>query len=79
VVIEGWSGLLAPVGVPPQVLGRLQGGVVQTLALAEIKSAFARQGAKAAPSSSDAFGRLIQSEAQKFSVIIKAAGLEGTQ
>src|SRR5215467_6728007 len=35
VVIEGWSGLLAPVGVPPQVLGRLQGGVVQTLALAE--------------------------------------------
>jgi tripartite-type tricarboxylate transporter receptor subunit TctC len=79
VVIAGWSGLLAPAGVPQQVLHRLQNGVVQILALPEVKSAFARQGARAAPSSSDAFARLIQSEAQKFSVIIKAAGLQGTQ
>jgi tripartite-type tricarboxylate transporter receptor subunit TctC len=79
VIIVGWSGLLAPAGVPPQVLGRLRGGMAQTLALPEVKSAFARQGAKAVGSSSEGFGRLIQSEAQKFSVIIKAAGLEGTQ
>ena len=69
----------AAAGVPPRVLGRLQGGMAQTLALPEVKAAFSRRGAKAAPSSSDAFSRLIQSEAQKFSVIIKAAGLEGTQ
>jgi tripartite-type tricarboxylate transporter receptor subunit TctC len=79
VIIVGWSGLLAPAGVPAPVLGRLQGALAQSLALPEVKTAFARQGAKAVGSSSEGFGRLIQSEAQKFSVIIRAAGLEGTQ
>jgi tripartite-type tricarboxylate transporter receptor subunit TctC len=80
VIMVGWSGLLAPAGVPPQLLDRLQGGIAQSLGLPEVKNAFSRQGARAISGSSpEAFGRLIQSEGQKFSVVIKDAGLEGTQ
>jgi tripartite-type tricarboxylate transporter receptor subunit TctC len=80
VIMVGWSGLLAPAGVPPQLLDRLQGGLAQSLVSPDVKNAFSRQGAKAISSSDpEAFGRLIQSEGQKFSVVIKDAGLEGTQ
>jgi tripartite-type tricarboxylate transporter receptor subunit TctC len=80
VVMVGWSGILAPAGVPPQVLRRLHGALAPIVTSPEVKDAFARQGAKAVSSNTpEAFERYIKSQADKFSAIIKAAGLEGTQ
>jgi tripartite-type tricarboxylate transporter receptor subunit TctC len=79
VVMVGWSGLVAPAGVPPQVLTRLHSGMARILASPEIKDAFARQGSKALSTTPEEFERYIKAEAQKYSAIIKAAGLEGTQ
>jgi tripartite-type tricarboxylate transporter receptor subunit TctC len=80
VVVVGWSGLLAPAGVPPQIINRLHSGLVRALAMPDVKDAISRQGSKAVSSSSpEEFARYIKSEAQKFHVVIKAAGLEGSQ
>ena len=80
VVVVGWSGLLAPAGVPPQIIDRLYSGMAKALAMPDAKEAILRQGSKAVSSSSpDAFGRYIKSEAEKFHAVIKAAGLEGSQ
>jgi tripartite-type tricarboxylate transporter receptor subunit TctC len=80
VVVEGWSGLLAPAGVPPQIIGRLHSAVVRILAMPEVKATIARQGSKAVSSASpEEFARYIKAEAEKFHAIIKTAGLEGTQ
>jgi tripartite-type tricarboxylate transporter receptor subunit TctC len=80
VVVVGWSGLLAPAGVPPQIINRLHSGLVRALAMPDVKDAISRQGSKAVSSSSpEEFARYIQSEAQKFHAVIKAAGLEGSQ
>jgi tripartite-type tricarboxylate transporter receptor subunit TctC len=80
VVVVGWSGLLAPAGVPPQIVGRLYGGMAKALAMPEVKDAILRQGSKAVASASpEAFERYIKSEAEKFHAVIKAAGLEGSQ
>ncbi len=80
VVVVGWSGLLAPAGVPPQIISRLHGGMVKALAMPDVKDAILRQGSKAVSSASpEAFERYIKSEAQKFHPVIKAAGLEGSQ
>jgi tripartite-type tricarboxylate transporter receptor subunit TctC len=80
VVVVGWSGLLAPAGVPPQVVGRLYAGMAKALAMPDVKDAILRQGSKAVASASpDAFERYIKSEAEKFHAVIKAAGLEGSQ
>jgi tripartite-type tricarboxylate transporter receptor subunit TctC len=80
VVVVGWSGLLAPAGVPPQIINRLHSGLVRALAMSDVKDAISRQGSKAVSSSSpEEFARYIKSEAQKFHAVIKAAGLEGSQ
>src|SRR5229473_3544841 len=73
VVVVGWSGLLAPAGVPPQIINRLHSGVVRALAMPDVKDAISRQGSKAVSSSSpEEFAHYIQLEAQKFHAVIKA-------
>jgi tripartite-type tricarboxylate transporter receptor subunit TctC len=80
VVVVGWSGLLAPAGVPPQIISRLYSGMAKALAMPDVKDAISRQGSKAVSSSSpEEFARYIKTEAQKFHAVIKAAGLEGSQ
>jgi tripartite-type tricarboxylate transporter receptor subunit TctC len=80
VIVVGWSGLLAPAGVPPAIINRLHAGMVKALTMPDVKDAILRQGSKAVVSSSpEAFARYIKSEADKFHAVIKAAGLEGSQ
>ncbi len=80
VVVVGWSGLLAPAGVPPQIIAKLHSGMAKALASPDVKEAISKQGSKAVSSSSpEAFERYIKSEAEKFRAVIKAAGLEGSQ
>jgi tripartite-type tricarboxylate transporter receptor subunit TctC len=80
VVVVGWSGLLAPAGVPPHIISRLHSGFVRALAMPDVKDAILRQGSRAVSSSSpEEFARYIQAETQKFRPVIKAAGLEGSQ
>src|SRR5438128_1762144 len=52
VVVVGWSGLLAPAGVPPQIVGKLHGGMAKALAMPDVKEAILKQGSKAVSSSS---------------------------
>jgi tripartite-type tricarboxylate transporter receptor subunit TctC len=80
VIVVGWSGLVAPAGVPPHIVNRLYSGMAKALAMPDVKDAILRQGSKAVSSSSpEAFERYIKSEAEKFHPVIKAAGLEGSQ
>ncbi len=80
VVVVGWSGLLAPAGVPPEIVAKLHAGMVKALAMPDVKEAIFKQGSKAVSSASpEAFARFIKAEADKFHPVIKAAGLEGTQ
>jgi len=80
VVVVGWSGLLAPAGVPPQIISKLYAGMAKALSMADVKDAILKQGSKAVSSASpQAFERYIKSESEKFQPVIKAAGLEGSQ
>ena len=63
VIVVGWSGLFAPAGVPPQIVGRIYDGMAKALS----------------SKSPQDFARYIKSEAEKFHPVIKAAGLEGSQ
>jgi len=80
VVVVGWSGLLAPAGTPPHIIGKLHSGMVKALAMPDVKEAILKQGSKAVSSASpEAFARYIKAESDKFLPVIKAAGLEGSQ
>jgi len=80
VIVVGWSGLLAPAGVPAPIINKLHAGMVRALAMPDVKDAILKQGSRAVSSKSpDDFARYIKAEAQKFLPVIKAAGLEGSQ
>jgi tripartite-type tricarboxylate transporter receptor subunit TctC len=79
VVMVGWSGLVAPAGVPPQIISRLNAAAAKALATPDLKSAFERQGAHAVSTTPAEFERFIKAETSKYAVILKAAGLEGSQ
>ena len=80
VVVVGWSGILAPAGVPKPIIAKLHDGLVKVLAMADVKATLAKQGSPAVSSKTpEDFGRFIKSEMDKFHPVIKAAGLEGTQ
>jgi tripartite-type tricarboxylate transporter receptor subunit TctC len=80
VLVVGWSGLLAPAGVPPHIIAKLHDGMVRALAMPDVKDAMLRQGSKAVSSRSpEEFARYIKVEANKFHAVIQAAGLEGSQ
>jgi tripartite-type tricarboxylate transporter receptor subunit TctC len=80
VIVVGWSGLLAPAGVPAPIINKLHAGMVRALAMPDVKDAILKQGSRAVSSKSpEDFARYIKAEAQKFLPVIKAAGLEGSQ
>ena len=80
VVVSGWSGILAPAGVPKPIIDKLHDGLVKVLDMPDVKAAVAKQGANPTSSKSpEEFGRFIKAEADKFHAVIKEAGLEGSQ
>jgi tripartite-type tricarboxylate transporter receptor subunit TctC len=79
VVITGWTGLLAPVGAPQDVVQRLQREVSRHLLLPDLKETLSRQGADPVGSTPEQFAAFIKSEAEKWSKVIRQAGLEFTQ
>jgi tripartite-type tricarboxylate transporter receptor subunit TctC len=80
VVVVGWSGVLAPAGVPKPIIDKLYAGLAKVLGMPDVKDAIAKQGSNAVSSNSpEDFGRFIKAEMDKFLPVIKAAGLEGTQ
>jgi tripartite-type tricarboxylate transporter receptor subunit TctC len=79
VIITGWSGLLGPTGVPRDVVNRLQGEIARHILSPELRETIRRQGAEPVASTPQQFAAFIKSEAQKWSQVIKRAGLEFTQ
>ncbi|MGH8701911.1 MAG: Bug family tripartite tricarboxylate transporter substrate binding protein [Burkholderiales bacterium] len=79
VIITGWSGLLGPAGMPDKVVNRLQAEVARHILSPELRETIRRQGAEPVGSTPQQFAAFIKSEAQKWSQVIKRAGLEFTQ
>ena len=80
VIVVGWSGVLAPAGVPKPIIDKLHAGLVKVLAMPDVRDAITKQGSNPLSSKSpEEFTAFIKSETEKFHAVIKAAGLEGTQ
>ena len=80
VVVLGWSGVLAPKGVPKPIIDKLHAGLVKVLAMPDVKAAIVKQGSNPVTSRSpEEFAAFIRSEMEKYRPVVKAAGLEGSQ
>jgi tripartite-type tricarboxylate transporter receptor subunit TctC len=68
---ELWWGLLAPAGTPPEVVARLNAEVNKVLATAELRAAFLKEGAEAAPLTPAQFAAVIAADVPRWQKIAR--------
>jgi tripartite-type tricarboxylate transporter receptor subunit TctC len=71
-----WWGLVVPAGTAQSVVDRLDKEVAQILALPEIVKRFAADGAEPDPMSQGAFRKFIVAETDKWSKVVRQAGIK---
>ncbi len=71
---EGWLALVGPVGLPENIVTRLNQSLVQALATPEVRSALAAQGVIPEGNSPQAARRFIQDEMAKHAQLVKRSG-----
>jgi tripartite-type tricarboxylate transporter receptor subunit TctC len=69
-----WLGLMAPAGTPRPVLERLNGEVNKIINAADVKEAWAKQGAFPMGMSIDQFDKFLREEIVKWAKAVKASG-----
>ena len=72
--LDNWWGILAPRGVPADLVAKLNAEIVRIHGLAEVKERYAGLGVEAVSSTPAAFAGYIKSEAARFGKLLKEAG-----
>jgi tripartite-type tricarboxylate transporter receptor subunit TctC len=72
--IDTWFGVLAPAGIPPEVLGRLHDELVHALGEPDVKERLAKFGAEPGGNTPAQFAAFIKGEIPKYARIVKASG-----
>jgi tripartite-type tricarboxylate transporter receptor subunit TctC len=71
-----YYGVLAPAATPPEIIARLNAVLVKGLNTAETRKRVASDGADLMTGTPEEFAKLIRTETEKWSRIIKAAGIK---
>jgi tripartite-type tricarboxylate transporter receptor subunit TctC len=72
--IDTWFGVLAPAGIPAEVLGRLHDELVHALGEPDVKERLAKFGAEPGGNTPAQFAAFIKGEIPKYARIVKASG-----
>ena len=73
--IATWTGFFAPAGVDPKIVAKLHEGFKYVLATPGVQKKFADLGLKIVGQPTAEFTRLIESDSEKYSAVIKSAGI----
>ena len=71
-----WFGMLAPAGTPRPIIDRLNHEMVKLLKSPEVRDRLIADGTDPAPTTPEEFGAYIKSETEKWTKVIKAAGIK---
>ena len=74
--INSWVGLLAPVGTPKPVIGKLSAALQKVLNAPEMRDRLASLGIVAMPGTPEAYGREIVRDLDKNKAIVKTADIK---
>lgn len=74
--VIGWFGVVAPAGLPGDVVASLNKEIGRILNLPDVKQQLSDRGVEAASSTPQQFGDLIRSDTIKYAKVIKAAGMK---
>jgi tripartite-type tricarboxylate transporter receptor subunit TctC len=70
----GWFGAVVAGGTPPEIIARLNGAMVETLKLPEVRERMLVAGIEPSPNSPEQFGAFIKSEMSKWAKVVKVTG-----
>lgn len=76
-VIEPWFGVVAPAGVPPEIVGTLNAAIVDGLRAEDMAQRLALLGYEPIGGSAEAFARTIKTDIAKYAEVVKKAGISG--
>jgi tripartite-type tricarboxylate transporter receptor subunit TctC len=73
-VFQGWSGVFAPVGTPPALMGRADTLINQVMRSDRGTEALAKFGAEAAPHTPEEFAAIVRPDFDRYGAIRRATG-----
>lgn len=72
---SAWNGVVAPAGVPPEIVARLNAAIAQVLQAPDTREHFTALGMEAGGGSPEAFARFLRAESRKWARVIKSANI----
>jgi len=72
---QAWFGVFAPAGTPRPVVEQISREIARIVELPDIKKQFVFQGEQGRPSTPEEFTRFIRAEIEKYSKVVKLAGI----
>lgn len=72
----GWNGVLAPAGVPKEIIARLNAAVVKAVSTPEMQDAFVKQGLEAQTGTPEQFAAFIRDQLAQNAKVVKFAGIK---
>ncbi len=73
---SGWNGVLAPAGVPKEIIARLNAAVVKAVSTPEMQDAFVKQGLEAQTGTPEQFSAFIRDQLAQNAKVVKFAGIK---
>jgi tripartite-type tricarboxylate transporter receptor subunit TctC len=74
--VDAWFGIVAPAGVPKDIVSKLNAAIVNGLKAADLKQRFAELGYESIGDSPEQFTATIRTDIEKFGRVIKSAGIK---
>jgi tripartite-type tricarboxylate transporter receptor subunit TctC len=74
-----WLGIMAPAGTPKAIVDRLNAEITKATGSAEMRAAWAKQGATAMTMTADEFARFMREDIEKWARIVKISGARPDQ
>ena len=72
--VTNWYGVMAPAGVPKDILAKLHADVVKVMKSPDVQQRFAAEGGDATPNTPEQFAAFIRDEIAKWAKAVKASG-----
>jgi tripartite-type tricarboxylate transporter receptor subunit TctC len=77
-VIEPWFGVVAPAGVPADIVAKLNGAIVGSLKASDVAQRLNALGYEPIGGTADDFARTITTDIGKYAAVVKKAGISGS-
>jgi tripartite-type tricarboxylate transporter receptor subunit TctC len=74
--VESWQAIFAPAKTPPDIVRKMNAGVVKALAAPELTEKFEKTAYTPTPSTPEELGQFLAADTAKWSAVIKSTGLK---